>query len=73
MKVVDYQLIGVIHSPWNKQDDVPIQPVMSHGTKGTIELLPQFNDGLLDLEDFSHIVLLYHLHLSGGFSLQTIP
>ncbi len=73
MKTVSYQPIGIIHSPWNKQGDVPIQPVMSHGTEGTVELLPEFKDGLLDLEGFSHVVLLYHLHLSDGFSLQTIP
>jgi len=73
MKTVSYRPVGIIHSPWNNQDDVPIQPVVAHGTGGTVELLPEFKDGLADLEGFSHIVLLYHLHLSEGFSIQTIP
>ena len=73
MEAIQYRPIGIIHSPWSKRDDVPIQPVAAHGNKGTIELLPDFEEGLADLEGFSHIVLLYHFHLSEGFSLKTVP
>ena len=73
MKTVSYRPVGIIHSPWTNQGDVPVQPAAAHGAGGTIELLPEFKDGLADLNGFSHVVLIYHLHLSDGFSLQTVP
>jgi tRNA-Thr(GGU) m(6)t(6)A37 methyltransferase TsaA len=33
----------------------------------------EFRAGLQDLDGFSHIVLLYHLHLSRGFDLLVVP
>jgi len=70
---IQYKPIGIIHSPWSNPDEVPIQPLVAHGTGGTVELLSEFEDGLDDLEGFSHIILLYHFHLSEGYSLKTIP
>lgn len=52
---------------------MPIQPAGANGIKGTIELKKEFTDGLLDLEGFSHIILIYHFHESDGFALQVKP
>jgi tRNA (Thr-GGU) A37 N-methylase len=41
---------------------MPIQPTAAAGVRGTIELDPAFTAGLLDLDGFSHLILLYHLH-----------
>lgn len=41
--------------------------------EGRVEIRPELIDGLRDLEGFSHIVLIYHLHLSQGFSLLVKP
>jgi len=54
--------IGVIHSPHEKAEETPIQPVYARGIEGSAEILPQYADGLRDLENFSHIYLLYHFH-----------
>ena len=43
------------------------------GIAGTIELDPEYEGGLKDLEGFSHIILIYHFHLSTGFSLMVKP
>ena len=40
---------------------------------GTVEMFDKFCAGLQDLEGFSHIILLYHFHLSQGFNLQVVP
>jgi tRNA-Thr(GGU) m(6)t(6)A37 methyltransferase TsaA len=52
---------------------MPIQPVGAQGISGTVELQPEYEDGLRDLDGFSHIILIYHFHLSEGYSLQIRP
>ena len=41
---------------------MPIQPTGAAGVQGRIELEPAYVDGLQDLDGFSHVVLIYHLH-----------
>jgi tRNA-Thr(GGU) m(6)t(6)A37 methyltransferase TsaA len=62
LEPVTYQPIGVIHTPFTDVDGMPIQPVAAAGVRGTIDLDPGFAAGLLDLDGFSHLILLYHLH-----------
>ena len=73
MSTITYKPIGIIHSPFKEPKNVPIQAVASKGTKGTIEVNPEFAEGLMDLEGFSHIILLYHLNLVKGYSLRVKP
>ncbi len=73
MSTITYRAIGVIHSNFKEPKNVPIQAVVSKGTKGTIEVNPEFAEGLMDLEGFSHIILLYHLNLVKGYSLRVKP
>jgi tRNA-Thr(GGU) m(6)t(6)A37 methyltransferase TsaA len=73
MDKVEYRPIGVIHTPFKEPKGVPIQPSGRRDIKGTIELKPEYRDALKDLEGFSHIILIYHLHLSQGYKLQVIP
>jgi len=73
METISYRPIGVIHSPFREPKGMPIQPAAAEGAEGTVEILPEFRDGLKDLEGFSHLVLIYHLHLSQGFSLLVKP
>jgi tRNA-Thr(GGU) m(6)t(6)A37 methyltransferase TsaA len=51
--------IGIIHSPFKKPDGMPIQPVFADGAEGIVEVLPQFADGLKDLQGFERIWLIY--------------
>jgi tRNA-Thr(GGU) m(6)t(6)A37 methyltransferase TsaA len=52
---------------------MPIQSSAAEGIAGTVEVLPKFAAGLRDVETFSHIILIYHFHLSQGFSLEVKP
>jgi len=52
---------------------MPIQPVGAAGVKGTVEVFEDFHTGLKDLDGFSHIILLYHFHLSRSFNLHVVP
>jgi tRNA (adenine37-N6)-methyltransferase len=70
---ISYKPIGIIHSPFSAIDGMPIQPAGAKGIKGTVEVFPEYKGGLKDLEGFSHIILLYHFHLSRGYKLRVIP
>ena len=73
MKEIVYRPIGIIHSPFKKPQGTPIQPSAGKGIKGTIEIYPEYIKGLKDLEGFSHIILLFHLHLVKKATLQAKP
>jgi tRNA-Thr(GGU) m(6)t(6)A37 methyltransferase TsaA len=70
---IEYQSIGVIHSPFQTLDGMPIQPAAASGIQGTVEVFPEFAQGLKDLDGFSHVMLIYHLHKSVGYRLLVVP
>jgi tRNA-Thr(GGU) m(6)t(6)A37 methyltransferase TsaA len=70
---IHYHAIGIIRTPFSDVRGMPIQPAGARGTKGTVEVDVRYEDGLRDLEGFSHIILLYHLHEASGFSLLVKP
>ncbi|MDD5425324.1 MAG: tRNA (N6-threonylcarbamoyladenosine(37)-N6)-methyltransferase TrmO [candidate division Zixibacteria bacterium] len=73
MSPVIFEPIGLIHTPFKDPRKAPIQPRYAEGATGTVEVFAQYEEGLADLAGFSHIILLYHLHLSNGYSLKVVP
>jgi tRNA-Thr(GGU) m(6)t(6)A37 methyltransferase TsaA len=73
MTEIRYVPIGIIHSPFKDIKGMPIQPTGARGIAGTIEIDSKYVNGLKDIEGFSHIILIYHLHRSKGYSLEVIP
>ena len=70
---ITYTPIGTIHSPFHDLSGMPIQPSSESSAPGTVDLLPEYTGGLKDLEGFSHIILIYHLHHSHLYSLTITP
>ena len=68
-----YTPIGIVRSPYTDTAGMPIQPTGADGVRGTIVLHPEFSPGLNDLQEFSHIILIYAFHRSKGYSLQVTP
>lgn len=68
-----FKPIGIIHSKFKTLENMPIQPTSATGVKGEIELFSEYEAGLKDLDGFSHIILLYHLHRSEGYNLEVTP
>jgi len=64
--------IGIIHTPFIRKEDVPIQPSRS-GARGEVEVFKEYEEGLADIEGFSHIILIYQFHKSEGYSLKVKP
>ena len=69
----EFSPIGIIHSPYTEPAGVPIQCVFANGVTGTVEVFPDFAEGLTDLDGFSHIILLYRFHRVQGHSLMCRP
>jgi len=73
MREIIYKPIGIIHSLFKDVKGMPIQTTAAQGIAGTIEIEPDYAGGLKDIEGFSHIILVYHFHLSEGYSLEVRP
>lgn len=61
--------IGIISSPYKDKDQVPNQGYRSKKIS-RIEVLKEFEEGLQDIEGFSHIVVIYWFHRSRGYHLS---
>jgi len=64
--------IGIILSPYLSRDDAPRQGRFSDALI-TLEILPEFAEGLQDIEKESHLIVLYWLDRSDRNKLKTIP
>jgi tRNA-Thr(GGU) m(6)t(6)A37 methyltransferase TsaA len=70
---IEYQPIGFVHSPHEAARGTPIQPSRARGIEGTVELEEKYTEGLSDLDGFSHIILICHLHKAAPFKLKVVP
>ena len=73
MNEIKYIQIGIIHSPFKEPKGTPIQPRAAQGIDGTVEVFQEYSEGLKDIEGFSHVILVYHFHLSKESSLKVKP
>jgi tRNA-Thr(GGU) m(6)t(6)A37 methyltransferase TsaA len=72
-RAVQYRPIGIIHSPHTDPSQTPIQPAYALGILGRAEVFEEFEEGLRDLEGFSHIYLIYHFHRASKPKLTVKP
>lgn len=70
---ITYKPIGIIHSPFKEPKGTPIQPSAAKDIEGMVEVFPQYEKGLKDIKGFSHIILIYHFHLSKSYTLEVKP
>ena len=68
-----YTPIGTIHSPYEDLSGMPIQPTGARGVRGTIDIFPEYRDGLCDLDGFSRIILIFVFHKSTEYTLVVKP
>lgn len=65
--------IGIIHTPFERPENMPIQSKGGMEYEGIIEIYPQYTPGLKDLDGFSHLYLLYLFDRQEGYDLQVKP
>jgi len=71
--VITFQPIGHVRSPYKTTKQVPKGLGAKHEAEGTLEILPQFEPGLTDIEGFSHLIVLWVFDRAEGFELLGTP
>ena len=65
--------IGVIRSGFTDTSQIPKGPGAEHTAEGTIEIAPELEQGLTDIEGFSHLFVIWAFDRSEGFELMVTP
>ena len=65
--------VGYVHSPYKNTDQVPKGHGAKHEAEGTLEVLPEYEEGLLDIEGFSHLYVIWVFDRAEGFELTGKP
>jgi len=73
MEPICYAPIGVIETPFDNREGMPIQAAGGAGVRGRIQVFEEYQPGLQDLGGFSHLILIYHFHLTRDSPLVVTP
>lgn len=65
--------IGQVKSPYTNTKDIPKGPGAKHDAEGTLELRPELEAGLADIEGFSHLFVIWLFDRSEGYDLLATP
>jgi len=65
--------IGFVTSPYKNTGEIPKGLGAKHEADGILNILPEFEPGLTDIEGFSHLIILWEFDRSQGFELLGAP
>src|SRR4029079_12612891 len=65
--------IGTVRSPHSSTANVPKGLGARHTAEGVLEIEAEFEEGLLDIEGFSHLYVIWMFDRSEGFELTAYP
>ena len=67
------QPVGHLSTPYKQTSEIPKGLGTKHEAEGVLEVLPQFEFGLTDIEGFSHLIVIWEFDRSYGFDLTATP
>jgi tRNA-Thr(GGU) m(6)t(6)A37 methyltransferase TsaA len=65
--------IGTVRSSYTDTSQIPKGPGAEHRAEGVLDILPQYEIGLTDIEGFSHLFVLWVFDRAGGCELMATP
>ena len=65
--------IGKVHSPYKDTSEIPKGCGARHDATGVLEIDPEFEAGLTDIEGFSHLYVLWLFDRVDGYDLISAP
>lgn len=71
--MITFEPIGTIHSPFTDTGQIPKGPGAEHDAEGVLELRADLEPGLMDIEGFSHLFVLWVFDRSVGYDLTAHP
>jgi len=73
MQNLQFTPIGVVRSRYTDTAAIPKGPGAKHDMEGTIELRPDLEEGLADIEGFSHLFVIWVFDRAGASELTAYP
>jgi tRNA-Thr(GGU) m(6)t(6)A37 methyltransferase TsaA len=67
------EAIGAVRSPFHSTAQIPKGPGAVHTADGVLEIRPEFEAGLTDIEGFSHLYVVWVFDRAEGYELQATP
>jgi len=65
--------IGIVRTPFTETKQIPKGLGAKHDVEGVLEILPEFEAGLTDVEGFSHLFVIWVFDRSQDFDLLATP
>jgi tRNA-Thr(GGU) m(6)t(6)A37 methyltransferase TsaA len=65
--------IGYVKSPFTETGKIPKGLNARHEAEGTLEILPEFEAGLMDIEGFSHLYVIWAFDRVNEYDLIATP
>lgn len=65
--------VGHVRCGYDDVRQIPRGPGAEHAAEGTIEMAPELEAGLTDIEGFSHLYVLWAFDRAAGFDLVVTP
>ena len=74
---IKFKPIGIVHSSFKKSEDIDVR-IFAHPPGfdqilGELEIFKEYEEGLKDIDGFSHLIVIYAFHKSEGYKLHTKP
>ena len=73
MSRMKMKAIGYVRCAFTETAQIPKGPGAEHTAEGTLEVLPELEEGLKDVEGFSHLFVVWAFHRADGFELRVTP
>ncbi|HMC22576.1 MAG TPA: tRNA (N6-threonylcarbamoyladenosine(37)-N6)-methyltransferase TrmO [Thermoanaerobaculia bacterium] len=73
IEAVSMRPIGFVRSAYTATSQIPKGLGATHTAEGVLEILPEFEQGLTDIEGFSHLFVIWMFDRSQGFDLMSTP
>jgi tRNA (adenine37-N6)-methyltransferase len=69
----EMRAIGHVRSPFRETTEVPRGLGAKHDAEGVLDVLPELEEGLTDIEGISHLYVIWVFDRSEGFALVGTP
>jgi tRNA-Thr(GGU) m(6)t(6)A37 methyltransferase TsaA len=73
MESVTMRPVGFVRSPFTETSQIPKGPGAEHRAEGVLEILPELEAGLTDVEGFSHLIVVWVFDRTQGYELMATP
>ena len=72
-QAISFRPIGYVVSPYSETSQIPKGCGAKHEAEGVLDLLPEYEQGLTDIDGFSHLFVLWLFDRVDGFDLLAAP